>query len=97
MLTSTSTESSKKQIVVSSSGKNTNTTLYTVPSGKTFVGHILATVTTGWVFRINGVESPTQSATTAYYAEMFPLTLVGGSTVGTAGSTYNWMLIGVEE
>lgn len=94
--TGSSADPTPKQIVFNSASQGANTVFYTVPNGKTFVGHILATTASGWYFTINGVLSPSQSSTTPYYAAMLPLTLVSGTTIGTAGVTYNWMLIGVE-
>ena len=87
----------KKQIVFSSAGKTANTTYYTVPTGKIFVGHIFINTNSGWGFAINGVESAQQGGTTPYYAEMLPITLVAGSTIGTVYNVYDWMFMGIEE
>lgn len=89
--------SSKKQIVFTSLGKTANTTYYTVPTGKIFVGHIFITTGSGWAFKLNGQNSPAQGGTTAYYAEMLPITLVEGSTIGTSDTVYQWMFMGIEE
>ena len=97
VLSTTTTVSAKKQIVFSSVGKSANTTYYTVPTGRIFVGHIFINTGSGWYFKINGQESTAQGGTTPYYANMLPITLIEGSTIGTASSVYNWMFMGVEE
>ena len=102
MLTQVSTTASSavtpaKQIFITSSGKAAYSTIYTVPPGKTFTGHILVSTNSGWVFTINGVESNQQGGTTAYYATPIPVTLIEGTTVGTGGTVYNWQLMGIEE
>jgi len=89
----TTTAATTKQIMV----RAVSGTMYTVPVGKTFTGHIVVTMGNGCQVSINGVDLLTMGATTPYFGMSIPITLVGGSVVSCPGSYLNWAMIGIEQ
>ena len=71
-------------------------TMYTVPTGRTFQGHVLASIGKGCQARINGVDLITLSPTTPYYLTPIPVTLTEGTVVSSGASYMDWSLVGVE-
>lgn len=88
---STSTGGTAKQISVP--GLPNSTIMYTVATGKTFVGFAIS-VSGQMGLCVNG--NAMQMTYPAAWITPIPLTLVAGSVVTSQGSYYNWMLIGVE-
>ena len=71
-------------------------TMYTVPTGRTFEGYVLASIGKGCHARINGVDLMTLSPTTPYYLTPIPVTLTAGTVVSSGNSFTDWSLVGVE-
>ena len=86
--------SGSKQITITP-GSSTSV-IYTVPTGKTFVGSIFVYQTA--YPQVNGVYVCTLSSWSTYYPPFpIPVTLVAGTTVQNGSSSYNsWTLIGTE-
>jgi hypothetical protein len=92
--TTTNTSSTAKQIVVKAT---TSTTLYTVPTGKTFTGQVFAHMGNGIECNINGVVFISLTPTTPYFGTPVPLTLLAGTVVSCGPSYANWTLFGIEQ
>lgn len=90
--TTASTATAKQIIAKNSSGG----VLYTVPSGKTFTGHIVVGQGNGCQVQINGIDLYTTSGNTPYWLEPIPVTLISGTVVSSGSSYANWALIGTE-
>lgn len=91
----TASSTSTKQIAVRPTA--VNTTMYTVPSGKTFTGYAVCTAGNGCDLVINGVSIFQMGGSTPYFATPFPLNCPAGTVISCGSSYANWTIYGTEQ
>lgn len=96
MLTSIPVAPSQSQVVLSAQSFSTNTVVYTVPTGRTFRGHIYSQQGSPSTIVINGTNFAIASSSQTF-PTIFPVTLVSGTVVRNAGVNNNYVLVGVAE
>ncbi len=96
MLTQVAASNGKKPIFINAGNLAASAVVYTVPTGKTFTGHLWARGAESINVTINGVQTQiSHSPQTA--PSLIPLSLASGGVVQNPSSGYQYVLTGVEE
>lgn len=96
MLTSIPVAPSQSQVVLSAQSFSTSAVIYTVPTGRTFRGHIYCQQGSPSSIVINGTNFAC-SSTAQTTPTILPITLVAGTVVRNASTNNNYVLVGVVE